>query len=84
MQHCEPRQGCGAACSTCGKSVRNRLWQLVLIPMCVQDLLRQQMRLAYRTGDQDRANKIMDRLRPDEDKEKLTQRMFEEGGQPLA
>ena len=50
----------------------------------LQDLLRQQMRLAYRTGDQDRANKIMDRLRPDEQKEKLTQRMFEEGGQPLA
>lgn len=50
----------------------------------MQDLLRQQMRLAYRTGDQDRANKIMDRLRPDEQKEKLTQRMFEEGGQPLA
>ena len=48
----------------------------------MQDLLRQQMQLAYRIGDQDKANKIMDRLRTDEQKEKLTERMFEEGGAP--
>ena len=57
-----------------------RRWLLCAILARPQDLLRQQMQLAYRIGDRDKANKIMDRLRTDEQKEKLTERMFEEGG----
>jgi hypothetical protein len=35
-----------------------------------QELLRQQMNLAYRTGNMDEARKIKERLNPDEDTNK--------------
>ena len=34
-----------------------------------QDMLRMQMQMAYRTGDHDTANKLNERLKPDDQKE---------------
>ena len=46
------------------------------MPACVQvqdmreqDMLRMQMQIAYRTGDHDKASKLAERLKPDDQKE---------------
>ncbi len=43
-----------------------------------QELLRMQMSLAYRTGDHEKATRLQDRLRPDDQREEIQRRRLEE------